>query len=38
VGNLGSAPTALAVTNGFPAKVFVGTADRGIVTSTDGRT
>lgn len=38
MGNLGSAPTAMAVTNGFPAKVFVGTADRGVVTSTDGRT
>ena len=36
--NLGSAPTAMAVTNGFPAKVFIGTADRGILTSTDGRT
>jgi hypothetical protein len=38
VENLGSAPTAMAVTNGYPAKVYVGTADRGIVTSTDGRT
>lgn len=38
VQNLGSAPTALVVTNGYPATAYVGTADRGIVTSTDGKT
>jgi hypothetical protein len=34
--DLGSAPTALAVVNGIPATVYVGTADRGIVATHDG--
>jgi len=38
VDNLGSAPTALAITDGQPSTVYVGTADRGLVKSTDGRT
>lgn len=38
VDELGSAPTALAVVNGFPATVYVGTADRGIVATHDGLT
>jgi photosystem II stability/assembly factor-like uncharacterized protein len=38
VENLGSAPTALAIANRFPATVYVGTADRGVVTSQDGAT
>ena len=38
VENLGSTPTALAVTNGIPAMVYVGTADRGLLTSQDGLT
>jgi hypothetical protein len=38
VENLGSAPTALAVANGIPATVYVGTADRGVLTSHDGHT
>jgi len=37
VANLGSAPTALAVANGYPATAYVGTADRGVLTSTDGQ-
>lgn len=36
VENLGSAPTALAVVNRYPATVYVGTADRGLLTSQDG--
>ena len=36
VENLGSAPTALAIANRYPATVYVGTADRGVVTSHDG--
>jgi hypothetical protein len=36
VKNLGSAPTALAIVNGYPATVYVGTADRGLLTSQDG--
>ncbi len=38
VENLGSAPTALAVVNGIPATVYVGTADRGMVATQDGVT
>ena len=38
VENLGSAPTALAVVNGIPATVYVGTADRGVVATRDGVT
>jgi hypothetical protein len=38
VENLGSSPTALAVVNGTPATVFVGTTDRGIVSTQDGTT
>jgi len=38
VDNLGSAPTALAITDGQPSTVYVGTADRGLVKSTDGHT
>jgi hypothetical protein len=38
VENLGSAPTALAVVNRYPATVYVGTADRGLLTSQDGTT
>jgi len=38
VDNLGSLPTALAITDGQPATIYVGTADRGLVKSTDGRT
>jgi len=38
VGNLGSAPTALAIANTAPATVYVGTTDRGLLTSTDGVT
>lgn len=37
VDNLGSAPTALAITDGQPSTVYVGTADRGLVKSTDGQ-
>jgi len=37
VNNLQSAPTALAIANTNPAKVFVGTTDRGLLTSTDGQ-
>ncbi|MBW7884519.1 MAG: hypothetical protein H3C34_18145 [Caldilineaceae bacterium] len=36
VQGLGSAPTALAIANRYPATVYVGTADRGVVTSQDG--
>jgi hypothetical protein len=36
VNNLQSAPTALAIANTDPAKVFVGTMDRGILVSNDG--
>jgi len=37
VNNLQSAPTALAIANTNPAKVYVGTTDRGLLTSTDGQ-
>lgn len=36
VEDLGSSPTALAVVNGTPATVYVGTTDRGIVSTQDG--
>jgi hypothetical protein len=36
IGNLHSAPTAVAVANTTPATVYVGTVDRGILVSTDG--
>ena len=38
VDNLSSMPTALAITDGQPATVYVGTTDRGLVKSTDGQT
>lgn len=38
VENLGSTPTALAIVNRFPATVYVGTLDRGLLTSHDGLT
>lgn len=38
VDNLGSMPTALAIADGQPATIYVGTADRGLVKSTDGVT
>ena len=38
VETLGSAPTALAIVNRFPATVYVGTLDRGLLTSHDGLT
>ncbi len=38
VGNLGSAPTALALVNSQPATVYVGTTDRGLLKSNDGLT
>ena len=38
VENLGSSPTALAVVNGTPATVYVGTTDRGVVSTQDGST
>ena len=38
VENLGSTPTALAIANRYPATVYVGTADRGLLTSRDGLT
>lgn len=38
VETLGSTPTALAVVNRYPATVYVGTADRGLLTSQDGAT
>jgi len=37
VSNLQSAPTALAIADTNPAKVYVGTTDRGLLVSTDGR-
>jgi photosystem II stability/assembly factor-like uncharacterized protein len=37
VGNLQSAPTAVAIANTEPAQVYVGTMDRGLLVSTDGR-
>ncbi len=36
VDNLQSSPTALAVANTIPATFYVGTADRGVLASTDG--
>lgn len=36
VDNLHSAPTALAIANGTPATVYVGTMDRGLLVSRDG--
>jgi hypothetical protein len=36
VENLGSSPTAMAVVNTMPATVYVGTTDRGIVSTQDG--
>ena len=38
VENLGSTPTALTIVNDIPATVYVGTADRGLLTSQDGVT
>ena len=38
VENLGSSPTALAVVNGTPATVYVGTTDRGVVSTQNGTT
>ena len=38
VENLGSSPTAIAVINGTPATVYVGTTDRGVVSTQDGTT
>lgn len=38
VENLGSSPTAIAVVNGTPATVYVGTTDRGVVSTQDGTT
>ena len=38
VENLGSSPTAMAVVNGTPATVYVGTTDRGVVSTQDGTT
>lgn len=38
VENLASTPTALEIVNGYPATVYVGTADRGLLTSQDGMT
>ncbi len=38
VENLGSSPTALAVINGIPATIYVGTTDRGVVSTQDGLT
>jgi len=37
VSNLQSAPTALAIADTTPAKVYVGTTDRGLLVSNDGR-
>jgi photosystem II stability/assembly factor-like uncharacterized protein len=37
VGNLQSAPTAVAIANTEPAQVYVGTMDRGLLVSNDGR-
>ena len=36
VENLGSTPTALAIANSYPATVYVGTTDRGLLSSRDG--
>lgn len=36
VNNLQSAPTAIAIANTEPAQVYVGTMDRGVLTSADG--
>ena len=36
VGSLGSPPTALAIANTEPVAVYVGTTDRGLLTSNDG--
>ena len=38
VDNLHSSPTSIAIANTTPAAVYVGTADRGVLTSTDGST
>jgi hypothetical protein len=38
VENLGSTPTALAIVNRYPATAYVGTLDRGLLTSDDGLT
>ena len=38
VENLGSTPTALAIANSYPATVYVGTTDRGLLSSRDGAT
>lgn len=38
VDNLNSVPTALAIANTTPATVYVGTADRGVLASSDGLT
>jgi hypothetical protein len=38
VNQLGATPTALAVSDAQPATVYVGTTDRGLLKSTDGRT
>jgi len=37
VSNLQSAPTAIAIADTNPARVYVGTTDRGLLESTDGR-
>ena len=37
VDNLGSAPTALAIADTSPVTVYVGTSDRGLLKSSDGR-
>jgi photosystem II stability/assembly factor-like uncharacterized protein len=37
VGNLQSTPTAVAIANTDPAQVYVGTMDRGLLVSNDGR-
>ncbi|MFN8487204.1 MAG: hypothetical protein U0350_06390 [Caldilineaceae bacterium] len=37
VDNLNSLPTALAISNGQPATVYVGTTDRGLLKSNDGQ-
>ena len=37
VENLGSTPTALAIANSYPATVYVGTTDRGLLSSRDGQ-
>jgi photosystem II stability/assembly factor-like uncharacterized protein len=37
VSNLQSAPTALAIADTDPAKIYVGTTDRGLLVSNDGR-